>query len=379
MADIHIRNLWAYNGGAAATIAERLLLWMAREAFLVGRWTVADIDSDPAWDSASNILLPLADFAVAAATPYQVTSTTGGFTSSHESKMLTLFAANDNIRGIYNVLKVLDSNTLLVDPRTRAGAWPSDESGITGRIHEAARNDPLDSTASYVVMQAPAASGSSLQVRFAHNGTNNFYVRGYPLGDYLTTANGTDQGTIIHASSAYYLRMNYYFKDPASGLLASAHYWDSYSSGSNWKSGHYGELTGTVVGDVNPGFVQHQDNVEGMLNPMYMLNELNAPTSFYPMWWKRWDADDSDNDKRESQPLTLRMNGGKVKTFRPMIVGENTADGGFMRGADPRTFTHDKVSGAVDEFGTDWWYMGNHTLLPRDGVNDIKPLGSETF
>jgi hypothetical protein len=378
MADIHIRNLYAYNGGASSALAERIFLWMAREAFLVGRWTVADIDADPAWDSASNILLPLTDFAVTAATPYQVTSATGGFTSSHESKMLTLFAADDNIRGIYNVLKVLDSNTLLVDPRTRAGAWPSDESSITGRIHEAARNDPLDSTASYVVMQAPAASGSNLQVRFYHNGTTEFRVQGYPLGDYLTTANGTDQGVMYHSNAAYYTRMNYYFKDPTSGLLASAHYYTS-SATYTWTSGYFGELTGVVAGDTNPGFVQHLSDLAGLTNPVYMLNEVNVPASFYPMWWKRWDADDADNDKRESQPLTLRMNGGKVKTFRPMVLGENTADGGFMRGVDPRTFTHDKVSGAIDEFGTDWWYMGDHTIVPRDGVNDIRPLASSTF
>lgn len=375
MADIHIRNVWAYNGGVSSALPERIFLWMSREIYLVGRWTVVDIDTDPAWDSASNILLPRTDFAVTAATPYQVTSATGGFTSSHESKMITLFASNDDIRGIYNVLKVLDSNTLLVDPRTRSGAWPSDESAITGRIHEAARNDPLDSTSSYVVMQAPAASGSSLQVKFRHNGGTSFYIRGYPLGDYLTTATATDEWLIATGSGTYYTRMNHYFKDPSSGLLSLGYYYDKYG---NWRYITAGELTNTVPGDTNPGFVEHWDEKYLTNGPLYMLNEVNAPATFYPMYWKRWDADTADN-KRESQPLTLRMNGGKVKMFRPMVLGENSADGGFIRGLDPRTFVHQHVSGTIDEFGTDWWYMGDHTVVPRDGVDDTIPLASETF
>lgn len=373
MGDIHIRNVWC-RAGASSALPEEVYLWMARETYLVGRWTVVDIDSDPNWDSASNILLPLTDFAVAAAVPYQVTSPTGGFTSAHESKMLTLFASNDDIRGIYNVLKVLDSNTLLVDRRTRAGAWPLDESGITGRIHGAARDAPLYNTSSYVVMQAPAASGSSMQVKFRHNGTTTFYLRGYPLGDWLTTASATDEWNVA-VSSGYYTRVNHYFQDPSAGLLSLAYYHDTTQG---WRMMTVGELTNTVPGDTNPGFVEHWSPDYLTNGPLYMLNELDAPATFYPTFWKRWDADD-DSDKRESQIYTLRMNGGKVKTFRPMVIGENTTDGGFLRGVDPRTFVHQNVSGAIDAFGTDWWYMGDHCIVPRDGANDLIPLASDTF
>jgi hypothetical protein len=111
---------------------------------------------------------------------------------------------------------------------------------------------------------------------------------------------------------------------------------------------------------------------------MMMLNEVNTATRFYPTFWKRWDADD-DSYKRDSQPGTLRMNGGKVKVFRPMIIGANNADGGFFRGVDPRTYTHQSVSGLIDEFGTDWWFIEDHTLVPRDGTNDLIPIAGVSF
>jgi hypothetical protein len=373
MGAVHIRNVWSYNGtGSNSQYMERVLLWMMREAFLAGRWTEVDKDVASGWASASNILLSLSDFAVTAANPYQVTSATGGFdAATHETYMLTLFAANDSIRGIYNVDHVKDSNTLYVDPRTRAGDWPVDESGITGRIHKASQGDPLSSAASYVVMQAPAASGSVMQIHFTHDSVDTLTITGYPLGDWLSAATATGSQTIVTTYNNDYGRMNWYFSDQASNLLMHHAFYEGTASANHWHDFNAGELLSTASGDTNPGFINTVDSSFDHLSngsPMQMLNESGAPTVFYPTYYKKF-SDNGDYDIRERQANAVRINGGRHKVFNPVVVGDDSSGGGFLRGIDPRTYTHYNLQ-AMEEFGTDWWYMTNNALVPKDGADD---------
>lgn len=375
MGAVHVRNLWSSNEtGTNSTIMERVLLWMMREAFLAGRWTEVDKDSDTAWSSASNILLSLSDFAVTAANPYQITSATGGFdAATHEDRMITLFATDDSIRGIYNISHVKDSNTLYVDPRTRAGAWPGDDSGITGRIHKGSIGEPLDSAASYVVMQAPASSGSVLQLHFTHDSVNTFSITAYPLGDWLGAATATATHTMVTDQYNDFIRMNWYFSDESSDLLVHHYNYVGTSGTNRWSQFNAGELLSTVSGDTNPGFVNaNAFDYLSNTGQMYMLNEFGAPTTFYPMYYKQYSNNDDEN-MRERQDNALRINGGKNKVFNPIIVGEDSSSGGFIRGVDPRTYVHDSLA-SIDEFGTDWWNFGRNILVPRDGANDPRPI-----
>jgi hypothetical protein len=375
MGAVHIRNLWSSNDtGTNSTIMERVLLWMMREAFLAGRWTEVDKDADTAWGSASNILLPLTDFAVTAANPYQVTSTTGGFdAATHEGRMITLFATDDSIRGVYNVDHVKDTNTLYVDPRTRSGAWPSDESGITGRIHNGSIGEPLDSAASYVVMQAPAASGSVLQLHFSHDSANTFTITAYPYGDWLGAATATAGETVATDQYNDFIRMNWYFSDDASNPLVHHYYYEG-TQLNRWWQFSAGELLSVATGDANPGFVGAASSFDYLSNngQMQMLNESGAPTVFWPTFYKHYSNTD-DGSIRERQDNAVRINGGRHKVFNPVVVGEDSSNGGFLRGIDPRTYCHSNLA-SIEEFGTDWWHMGSGSLIPRDGANDPRPI-----
>ena len=63
---------------------------------------------------------------------------------------------------MYNVRRVLDSNTIQLDERTRKPTWPADVSGITLRLHDAGNTQPLGNT--YLVAQAPATSSCNVQI-----------------------------------------------------------------------------------------------------------------------------------------------------------------------------------------------------------------------
>jgi hypothetical protein len=358
---------------------ERVLLWMMREAFLVGRWTEVDKDADTAWGSALNILLSPTDLAVTAANPYQVTSATGGFdAATHEGRMITLFAVNDNIRGLYNIEHVKDANTLYVDSRTRAGAWPSDESGITGRIHKGSIGEPLDSTASYAVMQAPAASGSVLQLHFTHDSANTLTITAYPLGDWLGAATPTAAHTIVTDQYNDYIRMNWYFSDQSSDLLMHHSYYEG-PSPNRWRQFNAGELLSVASGDTNPGFLNAGNDFDQLSDSgaMRMLNESGGQADFWPTQYKHYSNND-ESDIRERQADAVRINGGRHKVYNPVVVGEDTANGGFLRGIDPRTYCHSNLA-SIEEFGTDWWNFGSNTLIPRDGINDPRPIAYASY
>ena len=110
MAEIHIRNV-RVTGGTVSTVPERFGFFMLRELYLVGGWTEVAKDTDPNWTSSSNILLSLSDFAVSTTEDLKITSPTGGFDSSHEGLMISLFASDDSNRGLYNIRAVSDRNT----------------------------------------------------------------------------------------------------------------------------------------------------------------------------------------------------------------------------------------------------------------------------
>lgn len=370
MGDVHIRNV-RVEGDGGHLHAEQIGLWMHREMFELGHWQQIDIDADAAWASASNILVSLIDFSVLTANIMQVTSVVGGFTAAHEGLMLSLFASDDSNRGMYNIRRVIDSNTLLVDERTRAGNWSSDESGITGRIHKASTGLAFTGTGSYFVVQAPAASGHNLQLHYTHDGYDNVFVKAYPHGDYAGAALATSQVSLNRAYQDI-SRYNAFFCDAGAPEFYAAIY--EYYDGV-WYRTVTGLLTDVAVGDPDPAFL-HYGNAFDLLADepiLQMLNELNTQTNFYPTFYKKI-RDQNEDSKRESQLLAKKMNGNLAKVFRPLVIGANSANGGFMRGNTPHEFANQWY--ADDGFGTSRWKMGNHTLMPRDGVDDIKPMAT---
>jgi hypothetical protein len=382
MGNIHIRNLRVATTGAGSTFIERGHFWMLREMFDIGRWDEDALDSDSQWTSASNVLLDkgvnsgTADLAVAAADAMQISSATGGFDAAHEGHMISLFASNDANRSIYNISRVLDSNNLLVDERTRAGNW-ADETGIAGRIHKASDGDPFPGSANYIVMGAPTASGRSIQIHFTHDGGVNFYFVAYPEGDYGGTAYATDQLTQFFASGVNAIRYNAFFSDALSTeFYALLYFYDSVLG--DWRRVMVGELSDVGSGDDYPGFIHSglgTDMLAGTFGEhiIYMLNETHTAIESYPTFYKDSVGRDADN-MRERQGTAKKISGGKAKVFRPLVITENSANGGFMRGNIPNSFCHKDFPD--DEFGSGYWKLGDHMLVPRNGSNDPKPLES---
>lgn len=369
MGAVHIRNVHA-GSVTNAQFPEKVGMFMMREMFIAGGWQVIDTSADSGWTSGSNVLLELSDFAVTTAEGRKVTSTTGGFTSAHVGEMLTLQASNTDVRGEYNISAV-ETNAVYLSPRTCKGSWPVNESGITGKIHKASRGVDLGGSA-YFVVQAPAASGHNLQMHFRHDSYDSLFVKAYPLGDYGGVATATSEYDMSWFYQDYNSsRWSAYFADPASSefyasiiLVGNSGYWAMVTAGI---------LTDTAVGDTNPGFYNLCGNFDCLSvgSSMYMLNEAGAQTTFYPAYFKGLGNFD-DSAKRESYSNPLRLNNGRLKRFRPMVVGENSGDGAFIRGRDPRSYCNSNYPD-YNEFGTDWWKMKDHFLFPRDGSDDIFP------
>lgn len=371
MAETHIRNVVVPYSGSVATVPENVTLFMMREMYLAGGWQEIEKDADSAWTSASNILLPLSDFAVTIADPQKVTSPTGGFdAATHEGWMLSLFASDGANRGLFNIRSVVNSNTLYVDKRTRPMAWNSDESGITGRIHKASLGDPFTvGGSSYFVVQAPAASGRNLQLRYQFNNGDDLNLVAYPLGDYLTAGSVTSQW-VWDSYNLGNSSWNGYFSDPAASEFLSGVY--VYSNLVGTRNVFAGELFNVAAGDSNPGFVQYDTDWDDLTRAMYMLNEANVATSFYPSFYV-WNTTSGAGAARDRIQEAKRINRDRFKVYNPMVVGENASNGGFIRGNTPRFYTN-YYAPNYDEFGTDFWSMTTGALVPRNGADDVFPF-----
>lgn len=370
MGAVHIRNVYA-DYVSSAQFPEKNGLFLMREMFIAGGWQIIDTSADAGWTDSANVLLELSDFAVTTAEGRKITSTTGGFDSTHIGQMITLEAANTDVRGLYNISNV-ESNALYLSARTCKPSWPVDESGISGKIHKAAKGLDMGASA-YFVMQAPAASGHDIQVHFRHDSYDSLIAKIYPWGDYGGAATASQEIDVGSYYSAFnYSRWNAYFADP----LASEFYATIiiYGQGGDVSTWTFGILTDTAAGDTGPGFMHHcTTNFDSLSNEptMYMVNEAGTPTLFYPAYFKGLGSYD-DSNKREQYPGALRLNNGRLKRFRPLVAGQDTTDGGFIRGRDPRSYCNSYYSN-YNEFGTDWWKMDNHFLLPRDGADDVLP------
>lgn len=379
MGDIHIRNVRLDDGGSSSTHIDRQFLWMLWEIFLLGRWQEIDKTVSTVWTDPANVLLDkgidsgTADLAVLSANSHQITSASGGFDAGlHEGKIISLYATDDSNRGMYNIRRVIDANTILVDVRTRGATWV-DESSMSGRIHVGSSGAPFSST-EYFVMQAPAASGRNLQVHISHNSTTSLFVTGYPKGDWLTlkTATTTETIDIVYNGSIY--RWNAFLADAAASEFYAHIY--AYDNTDIWRRIIVGELTDVAVGDTDPGFV-HTNVVWSSLDDNgehQMINEFDVPIECFPAFYKRARALDEEN-KREQQLAARKINGGLAKVFRPIVLAEDTADGGFVRGNVPYEFCNYHYTD-FDEFTSTRWKMGQHVVVPRNGADDITPLSS---
>jgi hypothetical protein len=307
----------------------RWMIWVFREMFELAGWTEVYKTTNSAWESGSNIVLTIGDATVAAATPYKITSTTGGFTSSHVDECITLKATTDANKGIYRITNVIDSNNLYIDPATGPiGGW-TDEGSITAEIHKCGQPVILG-TNTELVMQAPASSGSSLQIYMKVTSLGyafDFYA--LPKGDWDGARTATETVTVSMNASSVRTRVNMY-ADGQNILIFLYHN----------VAGRYiicaGELTNVVTGDDYPGFITVGDSwdmfLSSDLSRVYMLDDADNPIKGYPMGMM---SAYSGGDYFDRTSGRRTINGGRTRLESPLIFMQDVSTGGYPRGKLP--------------------------------------------
>lgn len=367
MAAVHIRNV-RVDGSVNYTLV-KLMVFMWREAALAAGWQITADGGNSAWTDPANILLELSDVSLSSLAATEVYSATGGFTSGMVGKIISIYG-NDQNRGMYNIRRYVDTNTILIDERCRVASW-ADETGISVKVHNGGVGAPPENGS--VIIAPPLVSGKTSEWQM-YAGTGNvtsFYTRARPV-----TGLVTDSHTYTVGYNTTDLRYNAFFADHT-----SAHFYGLFvvfDSAGNWRGGCFGEVSSRAVGDDRGAFMQKlvdgTDWNVGLESPMYMLNELSAPISCYPAYYKD-GLDVSADAMRERANLAQRINGGRAKSFRPLVLAENSPDGGYMAGLHPMEFCHSGWSN-FDEFAGSYWKMGSNILIPKNGVDDPTPLAS---
>lgn len=371
MADLHIRNFYVHKSGTFGQ-GMRPMIFALHEAFDVSDWTIDYKDSDAGWTHGSNVLLEGTDLALAAASPNQVTSATGGFTQSMINKGISIHGNAVNA-GIYNVQNVIDTNTLIIDQRNRVKAW-SDQTGITFKVW-----NPSGSVLANNVHVVAGLAAKNFQVEFWTSNGYNFVTRAYPYGDYSTSARETNTLTLDNSSSLYDNRLNMFLADSAASRWYNFWLWYS-DTPVGWHGHGFGQLTDIAVGDVT-GYIEtiaDQNNCEAhMTSAKKTLSHTDSLIDAYNLYYKR-ALNESYSDSREVQILTERLNDGRAKVFRPQVFAYDLVYGKWIRGNHPMDFSHTEWPDN-SEFGTTYWRINNHTLIPRESADDIQPLVSATW
>lgn len=177
MTDVYIRNLRLPTHLSPRCVSIHPIT--LREMMLAGRWTENSNNGDAAW--ASNILATAADFAVSVSNRQRVTCPSAPFVQAmaDDGDFLTLLASNDQNRGVFKIVKFVDTQTVEVD---LIGAPPEGwktESGISGRI--VGVYDNLLANGAWVLMDSPNPR-SSLQLRLHRFSDSYAYAYARPKG-----------------------------------------------------------------------------------------------------------------------------------------------------------------------------------------------------
>lgn len=349
-----------------------LAIWWFREMMLIGKWTENSNNADAAWSSALNILATVAagpnGFQVAAASPRIVYSPSGVFTSSMVGAVLSLFAANDQNRGMWRIKVYLNANYVEVDDLSFSPYGWLDESGIQARV--TVGNGLQLGAGAWSLMDAPV--GSNLQTRLIHTDTSNANAGVRPKGKLGTL---TEVGGSTNLSYYYTTRMrlNFCFD----GVQSLMYYLENYNS-PQWTGMLFvGHLLDVDAADTNPGFFFGTANMAAVLPwniPMATLNSVDAAIVAYPTTIKKYLADDDSESYETKFPRRL-VNGrpGFAALRSPWVCLDNTAIvGACVRGRLPLVrigYTGWEKLSPMDTPGN-WFHLHSGLVVPRNGPND---------
>lgn len=344
---------------------------------LAGRWTENSNDGDPAWASASNLVLSIAagvnGLAVDATKPREVYSPNGDFLSSHVGQTLSLDAGNDRNRGLWRIVEYIDAYTVKVDVvGWHPQGWVT-ESGMAARV--TIGDGAVLANGAWVLMDAPAGSNAQVRIYYEDNGDIYVYVRPRgKLGD-PTECSSVSLG-------AYYMqwtRFNAYFDGSDFMIITTQR---SQSSGAYSSSGvAVGTLLDADPADTDPVFVLSNNN--GLTSsPLHtlsirMLDFGLAQIEAYAMSMKtKLGANITTTAGVDLYSIFGRRllgSAGLAIARSPWVVlGNVAAVGACVRGRLPMfriTYEGFERWTPLDTAG-DWQHLDSGIVIPRNGVGD---------
>jgi hypothetical protein len=374
-------------------------VFILREIYLLCDWQEMENDGHAAWTSANNVFATPTDLAVSDTEDFVITSASNPFTEAMEGGMVSLMSANDNNRGLYEIIKVASAGRMIVHSMCRIGSWTT-ETGITGKIHNGGIVDYLASS-SYFVMRAPAATGRPLEVKIMRGSGSASYIDlwAYPLGDWFdppgtpstpgartATAKAT---AVCHGQSVAdrYAYFNAYQTDPAGDGLLLHVLMASVNAGGVGRFSRVvaGELEGVHTGDDYPGFVNGSGNSETYENPDYeiesdvfMLDDVNAPITGWPTYWCAGTGyADPHSENPGARPNSAYAQ-GKAIYWKPPVIMDG-GNGGYVRGVLPYYACNDYLP-MLFPLDTDYMHVRKGNVIPRISSEDksLKVAVNET-
>lgn len=366
---IFMRNV--FHGQTSWTTSSQF--WMRfmvtwREIFLAGRWTEVYKTNTAEWNN--NILVSLGDCAVSSVTAYRVTSATGGFTG-HSGDGITLIApTNDENCGVFRIQKVVDDNTIDIEPMCAPPDGWVTEGSIVGRVFDWGDTDPLTNGTELVM--APPTGNNELHLSFASGYVVTF--KAYPD----TYNGGAGHPTNIDTWSQISADKKCYFNAHFSGSDAIV-YWFTESQKDFLA---VGELTNVQAGDTYPGFLV-ADAVANF-DP-FIVNELGAlkmidsatPTTklnFEIMTPVIGSNASATAASRQQNIQVARTSKGKAM-LRKNWVYEGTTLGGYPRGKVPNFRITNSNWEDYRPMGVaeNWLHLERGLVVPKNGPNDPLP------
>lgn len=353
-------------------------LFVLRELYLLGYWQELEKSADAAWTSVNNVLAEPTDLEVAAADELIITSPTAPFTQAMEDQFISLYASNNDNRGLYRIKRFVSSSKIILEPMCRPTPWV-DETGISAKIHNAGKSDYLID-GSYFVMRAPSATGRPTEVYATAASGRWIELYGYPLGDWFDppgvpstpgarTATAGTGAQIAYSSVRSYF--NAYITDPSgAGLLHHV------QIGSDmWVRLVTGELEDVDTGDDSPGFVNSTDDNAGREYPdsdlgarLHMLNDTDSQMYYWATYLARAYNDDSaaGNPHRLQYNIVMK---GKAPFFKPLVLANSEAAGGYIRGRLPY-YVCNPYQPKLFPIDPDYFHIRNGVVIPRMGSAD---------
>lgn len=434
---MHIHNLKQptispARGTSVGAIAER-------EMLLAAGWSEDSNNGDAAW--ANVVIATPADFAVSESLDNIITAPSAPFTQAmaDDGDWIVLFSGNDNNRGIYNIIRFIDSQTVEVEATCAPPDGWTTESGISGRI--VGVDDALLASGAWVLMDSPGAQ-CQLQARIKCENTTYIYSYARPRGK---TFSGSGAGGDSISGTAPNMTLNVaagpFFagmvgltvtiagsttpaNDGTFTITGATATTLTYSNGGGVAEGWTGTWTvnGSVAetsfartglyygynaryngyfdgnnalmywfADSNDfcvqGFGELDDTDAQDYSPGFVLGSEDSGWNFDRYWYDQWwviemlDASDTAVAARWTMPKAFRDwaydNDGQVYE---LMLGRRLVNGARALLRKPRVFLDDTVAGAAFPRGTfpdmiKWTNKWFEPFRPMDGAGAWQHLG----